>query len=114
MKTKRVKSVRALIEAHKFFAGLAPDREVKVEYGEYWKQADFFRWFWDCLDAKINRDDKRTWRKLSYEYQMNMMRDARRINEHYGRRIRQSGRNILSVPEMKKRYPHIDNPEVFA
>jgi hypothetical protein len=45
---------------------------------------------------------------------MNMMRDARRINEHYGRRIRHSGRNILSVPELKKRYPHIDNPEVFA
>lgn len=35
--------------------------------------------------------------------------DAARINE-YQRRIRRSGcRNLLRTPEMKARYPHIDN-----
>lgn len=49
-------------------------------------------------------------RKLDPEYQAGLANDARRIRD-YGRGYRTSGRNILTTPELKRRFPHIDNPE---
>lgn len=40
--------------------------------------------------------------------------DARVIDDYFEKRIRNSGsRNMLRTPEMKKRYPEIDNPDDF-
>jgi hypothetical protein len=47
----------------------------------------FRRWFLERLDAKINRLDRRPWRKLSPEYQVSQLRDASRVREIIGRRI---------------------------
>ena len=41
----------------------------------------FHQWFSDRLAAKINREDRRRWRKLSPDYQASLMRDAVRVRE---------------------------------
>jgi hypothetical protein len=58
---------------------------------------------------RVNRHDRSfaRGRKWSADYQALLSRDARRIND-YARGIRQSGRNLLSVPELKRDYPRID------
>jgi hypothetical protein len=43
--------------------------------------AAFRSWFLDCLMAKINRHDRRQWRRLTPDYQARLYRDARRLRE---------------------------------
>lgn len=77
-----------------------------------WTTAEFWRWFMRCLHAKINRQDQRTWRKLSDEYQLAQALDALVIRGYYGHRIRHTGcRGLLRTPELRRRYPHIDRQE---
>jgi hypothetical protein len=47
----------------------------------------FHQWFRDRLAAKINREDRRPWRRLSADYQAALMRDAIRVREITGQRI---------------------------
>jgi hypothetical protein len=47
----------------------------------------FRRWFRERLDAKINREDRRHWRRLSPDYQIALYRDARRVREITQQRI---------------------------
>ena len=78
----------------------------------FWTLKQFHCWFRKALDAKINREDTRfrDWRKLQQDYQVSLGRDAQIIHDA-GRRIRRSGCNLLSTPELKRRYPEIHNPE---
>jgi hypothetical protein len=47
----------------------------------------FHRWFRERLDARINRGDRRPWRRLSSDYQIALYRDARRVCEITRQRI---------------------------
>ena len=51
----------------------------------HWTQADFWRWFWGCLQAKINAHDPRypTGRKAGDEYQI----ELRRLRQYIGNRV---------------------------
>ena len=102
----RVADVRILIEAH----GLAKQgKSIKTGMWDtpYFTPEQFENWFRDCLNAKINRTDTRKFRKFGTEYQWDLMKDSRIINDSASRIVR-SGCNILNTPEMKKRYPHIN------
>jgi len=41
----------------------------------------FRRWFLQRLMAKINRQDRRQWRRLTPEFQTSLYRDARRLRD---------------------------------
>jgi hypothetical protein len=69
---------------------------------------EFEDWFSNGLQKKINRNDNRSWKKLSYDYQSKLYHDVRMINEHYSTRVRHSGCNLLNISEFQKRYPHIN------
>lgn len=109
MSAYRVKSVRALIDSYKTFKA---NPEQKWNMGiwpdESWNFTDFQKWFIKCLNEKINRQDSRTWRKLTPEYQLNLKKDSWRIKDYYRSRAVCSGCNLLNTPEMKNRYPHIN------
>lgn len=76
-----------------------------------WTRSDFRRWFRGCLHAKINRDDARQgWRKMQDSYQAGLARDVRIIRDA-ARGVRWPGCNLLSTPELQRRYPRIHNPE---
>jgi hypothetical protein len=47
----------------------------------------FHQWFRQRLDAKINRKDRRQWRRLSADYQASLMRDADRVRQITQQRI---------------------------
>jgi hypothetical protein len=47
----------------------------------------FHQWFRERLDAKINREDRRRWRRLSANYQAALARDAVRLREITRHRI---------------------------
>ena len=85
--------------------------EIQVPgwFSEYWNYNQLRSWFMRCLNNKINRNDTRTGRCYTQEWQQNMTRDARIIQQYYGQRVRRSGSNILNTPEMKRRYPNLDN-----
>jgi len=75
-----------------------------------WTWTKFQEWFMDCLHAKINRDDKRVGRKLTAEYQSDLLIDRRTIENYLYRRQRSSGsRGMLRTKEMQDRYPFINN-----
>ena len=69
-------------------------------------------WFMDCLNAKINRNETPRGKKDTPKYRRLLARDVSIIREYYTSRVRHSGRNILTTPEAKRRYPEIDNPPV--
>jgi len=75
-----------------------------------WTPEKFWQWFHSCLNRKINRKDRRerTYRKMQEEHKQYMRRDARIIND-YARRVMRRGLNVLSTPEMRAKYPHINN-----
>ena len=63
----------------------------------------FRSWFLDCLMAKINRHDRRQWRRLTPDYQASLYRDARRLREIQQRVIhRQFETDIVS-----RRFGHL-------
>jgi hypothetical protein len=47
----------------------------------------FRQWFQERLDARINRNDRRRWRRLSSEYQTSLMRDAIRVRQITRQRV---------------------------
>jgi hypothetical protein len=77
-----------------------------------WLALDFHAWLLRCLHRKIDREDGRTWRKLDPEYQDLQRRDARAVND-YARRVRHYGcSGLLVTPEMRRRYPHVNQQEM--
>jgi hypothetical protein len=44
-------------------------------------------WFRESLDARINRQDQRQWRRLSDDYQASLMRDADRVRQITQQRV---------------------------
>lgn len=112
----RVKSARILIAAHKFFRNLPDGETVAVpipgDFTEYWTKADFMRWFHKCLSEKINREDQRNWQDLSRQYESDLKHDCRIVRD-YARGIRWPGINMLNLPELKARFPHINNQRTW-
>jgi hypothetical protein len=98
-------SLDMLLTAKTFFAQ-NPNGMVRFINGfEYiWTKQEFYAWFRQCLLLKCGG-------KKYTEKELNKIRDGRIINEYFGKRIRRSGRNILTDPKMKKKYPDIDNPQ---
>jgi hypothetical protein len=61
---------------------LAGEITVKTWWGCNGLTGDGFRqWFRERLDARINRGDRRRWRRLSSDYQASLMRDAIRVRQ---------------------------------
>ena len=48
---------------------------------------EFRQWFGERLDAKINRQDRRQWRRLSVDYQASLIRDANRVRQITQQRV---------------------------
>lgn len=105
---KRVQNIKSLIRVYRFFQQ-NPDGEIKTGIWDdpVWDKEQFLSWFRSCLMSKINRNTGKDWRKLSESYQIALMRDSIIINQSANRSYHR-GYNILSTPELKKRYPHID------
>jgi hypothetical protein len=67
---------------------LAGEITVKTWWGCPGLTGDGFRqWFRERLDARINREDRRQWRRLSSDYQASLMRDAIRVRQITGQRV---------------------------
>ena len=67
---------------------LAGEITVKTWWGCNGLTGEAFRqWFWQRLDDKINREDRRQWRRLSSEYQVSLARDAHRVRQITVQRI---------------------------
>ena len=100
----RIKAARA------FFAANPEGRlSTGIRDDPVWTRDEFNRWFLNCLHAKISASARAAGRKLAPEYQAFMRRDCHRVRD-YRRRIRNTGcRNLLSTPELKRRYPFVDN-----
>jgi hypothetical protein len=66
----------------KMRAALAGTITVRTWWGCPGLSGEAFRsWFLDCLMAKINRHDRRQWRRLTPDYQAGLHRDARRLRD---------------------------------
>ena len=67
---------------------LAGEIIVKTWWGCNGLTGEAFRhWFRQRLDDKINREDRRPWRRLSADYQVALARDANRVRQIIGQRI---------------------------
>ena len=67
---------------------LAGEITVRTWWGCSGLSGDGFRaWFRERLDAKINRQDVRRWRRLSADYQASLQRDANRVRQITQQRI---------------------------
>jgi hypothetical protein len=66
----------------KMKAALDVEITVRTWWGCPGLTGEAFRsWFLDCLMAKINRQDSRQWRRLTPDFQINLRRDARRLDD---------------------------------
>ncbi len=95
--------------AEKMRRAMAGEIIVRTWWGCTGLTGDAFRnWFRERLDAKINREDGRRWRRLSAEYQTSLMRDAKRVREIVLQRIihRQFETDIF-----KARFSHLLSKE---
>lgn len=102
-------TLRQLIKAYKW--AKTGKGEMEISYGVYMTGPQWLAWFRGRLNEKINRlDNRRGFRKMDSEYQWKLYRDARTINDYYGKRIRNSGcRNILSTEQLRRRYPEVNS-----
>ena len=67
---------------------LAGEITVRTWWGCNGLTGDGFRqWFRERLDARINRQDRRQWRRLSDDYQASLARDANRVWQITGQRV---------------------------
>jgi hypothetical protein len=79
---------------------LAGEITVRTWWGCNGLTGDAFRhWFRQRLDARINREDRRRWRRLSADYQASLARDALRVRQIAEQRIihRQFETNIAQA-----------------
>ncbi len=83
---------------------LASEITVKTWWGCNGLTGDAFRqWFRERLDAKINREDRRRWRRLSRDYQVSLERDAIRVREITQQRVI----HRLETDIVRKRLGHL-------
>ncbi len=67
---------------------MAGEITVKTWWGCNGLTGEGFRqWFRERLDARINREDRRQWRRLSGDYQASLMRDAIRVRQITQQRV---------------------------
>lgn len=104
----------SLIAAIKFFKQY-PEGSINtgIWSSPRWNKQEFMMWFMTCLNAKINRNDKRQGRCYSQQYQDDLRHDVRIIRQAKQDKIRYSGSNILRTAELKRRYPDIDHYNQF-
>ncbi len=104
-------SVGTLLYSYRKFKA-NPDTGFQVPWAwphDTWDWPRFRKWFRECLHRKINRDDTRTGRKHTDQYQRDLAWDRDRVHDYLFRRIRNSGcSGLLRTPELRKRYPHIN------
>lgn len=105
--TENIETLRLRLNLAKQF----PSAVVWTTWNYRLTGSQYQTWFRKCLNEKINRTLNQTGRKHDQNYSQNLLRDARIIRDNLSNRGRMSGRNILSTPELKRRYPAIDNPE---
>lgn len=71
---------------------------------------EFRQWFTACLEHKINRALPQLGRKHDSDYQLDLQCDRRTIDDYTQRRVRNTGcTGMLRTPELRRRYPHINN-----
>jgi hypothetical protein len=88
----------------KMRAALAGEITVKTWWGCSGLSGEAFRsWFLGCLMAKINRHDRRPWRRLSPEFQAGLYRDARRLKELQRRIIHR----LFETDIVRRRFGHL-------
>lgn len=82
---------------------------VKMDWCTTFTRAQAKVFLRNALDAKIEAADTR-FQKPSRERALKMELDMKAVAEFQRSRVRRSGRNLLSEPRMKRRFPQIDNP----
>jgi hypothetical protein len=99
-----------LIAAYKFAREKGENGIFEIDWARRMDGNAWRRWFRQKLNEKINREDKRTGRKLTSEYYQNLFWDSNRIHEYNRQRVRWSGSvGVLRTTEMQRRYPHIND-----
>ena len=104
-------TVKRLLETDRYFKENPNGRiSTGVWDDPEWDAAQFWQWFRECLNDKINREDTRQWRNLTPQCQLDLRLDVRAIRQYVQNVARSSGsRGMLRTPELKRRYPNIDN-----
>jgi hypothetical protein len=88
----------------KMKAALAGEIIVRTWWGCSGLSGPAFRtWFLDCLMGKINRDDRRRWRRLAPDFQTSLCRDARRLTDLQHRIIHRQ----FETDFFKRRFEHL-------
>ena len=103
-------TVYSLLHSYRTFR-TSPNTEYKVPWDDWdtWNFERFRAWFLECLHRKIDRDDTRSGRKHTDQYQRDLQWDRDRIHDYLFRRLRSTGSTgLLRTPELRKRYPHIN------
>lgn len=88
MGTMKIRNIQALKTALQTFK---ENPEAIIPTGLWddptWTREDFYRWFWRCLNEKINRQDTRQFRTMRPDYLISLRRDASRLRD-IARRVR--------------------------
>ena len=88
----------------KMRAALAGEITVRTWWGCPGLSGEAFRsWFLERLMAKINRHDRRPWRRLTPEFQTRLYRDARRLRDLQQRIIHRQFETDL----VQRRFGHL-------
>jgi hypothetical protein len=91
-------------KVQKMRRALAGHITVRTWWGGPGLSGEAFRsWFLDRLMAKINRYDRRLWRRLAPDYQTRLHRDARRLRELQHRIIHRQ----FETDIFKRRFSHL-------
>lgn len=97
-------SVKHILLAKKFFE---EQPEGIIQSGMWaepeWTKRNFYAWFYRCLLHKCGGSDYT-------DKEADLILDGHKVNMYYRDHVRNSGANYLTTAKMKRRYPHIDNP----
>lgn len=104
MGSMRIRNIQALKEAIRTFKE-NPDATIPTGLWDdpTWSREDFQRWFWRCLNAKINRQDTRQYRTMRPDYLTSLRRDAYRLQD-MARRVRVYQ---FETPLCRERFGHL-------
>jgi hypothetical protein len=88
----------------KMQAALAGTITVRTWWGCPGLSGNAFRcWFLERLMAKVNREDRRRWRRLTPAFQASLRRDARRLSDLQHRIIHRQ----FETDIFKRRFGHL-------
>jgi sarcosine oxidase delta subunit len=110
---RRNYTTKGLVTCYRFMReDINGKRSIEVSWHQKMSAAEWLRWFRKTLHEKISSYERRTGRKFDDTYQLELRRDARLINDYFGKRLRHTGcRNILWTREMQERYPQVNTQE---